>query len=39
MSSIDSGGFLNKGVTCDTLKMSGKEPDSKGKLEMFRDGS
>ena len=39
MSSIDSGGFFNKGVMCDTLKTSGKEPDSKGKLTMFRDGS
>ena len=29
MSSLDSDGFFNKGVMCDTFKTSGKEPDSK----------
>ena len=35
MSSLDSDGFFNKGVMCDTFKASGKEPDSKDKLTMF----
>ena len=35
MSSLDSDGFFNKGVMCDTFKTSGKEPDSKEKLTMF----
>ena len=35
MSSLDSDGFFNKGVMCDTSKTSGKEPDSKDKLTMF----
>ena len=35
MSSLDSDGFFNKGVMCDTFKTSGKEPDSKDKLTMF----
>ena len=35
MSSLDSDGFFNKGVMCDTFKTSGKEPDSKDKLPMF----
>ena len=32
MSSLDSDGFFNKGVMCDTFKTSGKESDSKDKL-------
>ena len=35
MSFLDSDGFFNKGVMCDTFKTSGKEPDSKDKLTMF----
>ena len=35
MSSLDSAGFFNKGVMCDTFKTSGKELDSKNKLTMF----
>ena len=35
MSSLDSYGFLNKGVMCDTFKTSGKEPDSEDKLTML----
>ena len=35
MSSLDSDGFFNKGVMCDTFKTSGKDPDSKDKLTMF----
>ena len=35
MSSLDSDGFFNKGVMCDTFKTSGKEPDSKKKLTML----
>ena len=35
MSSLDSDGFFNKGVRCDTFKTSGKEPDSRDKLTMF----
>ena len=35
MLSLDSDGFFNKGVMCDTFKTSGKEPDSKDKLTMF----
>ena len=38
MSSLDSDGFYNKGVMCDTFKTSGKEPDSKDKLTMFMIG-
>ena len=38
MSSLDSDGFFNKGVTCDTFKTSEKEPDSKYKLTMFMMG-
>ena len=38
MSSLDSDGFFNKGVMCDTFKTSGKEPDSKDKLRMFLMG-
>ena len=32
MSSLDSDGFIIKGVMCDTFKTSGKESDSKDKL-------
>ena len=39
MSSLDNDGFFNKGVMCDTLKTSGKEPDSKDKLTMFVMGA
>ena len=35
MSSLDSDGFFNKGVMCDTFKTSGKEPYFKDKLTMF----
>ena len=35
MSSLDSDGFFNKGMMCDTFKTPGKEPDSKDKLTMF----
>ena len=35
MSSLDSDGFFNKGVMCDTFKTSRKEPDSEDKLTMF----
>ena len=35
MSSLDSDGFFNKGVMCDTFKTSGKEQDSKDKLTKF----
>ena len=35
MSSLDSDGFFNKGVMCDTFKTSEKEPDSKDRLTMF----
>ena len=35
MLSLDSDGFFNKGVMCDTFKTSGKEPDSRDKLTMF----
>ena len=40
MSFLNSDGFFNKGVMCDTFKTSGKEPDSKDKLiDNVRDGS
>ena len=35
MASLDSDGFFNKGVICDTFKTSGEELDSKDKLTMF----
>ena len=35
MSSLESDGFFNKGVICDTFKTSWKETDSKEKLTIF----
>ena len=39
MSSFDKEGFLSRGMPCDVLKMAGKTPKIKDKLNFFVIGT